>query len=310
MQGFAALESWANLETPQANSYDWTYLDAQRDRAHAEGKPVIFIVKTGGSECPKWLCGPPLSRPQLPAPPTAKDPENASVPWDPVMNQRWKTTFAAMAARYDCDPWVVGIYLAGVNAQWPEMIYPDEGMAWDNATSAPPTGIMPDPRFDCPTGGKVYSDAWLNQLSASVAAAPHTWILNMVDEVFNPCGGPPIMTVLDAVVSQVDTLPLRTTIGTANLGPATCSGCTQLPPSSCASCQPKYVAASAEKRTSPIVYELGPNKITAASQIYPALQVCHDVLGCRMVITHKPTWSDPANMAQIHAASANLWGIP
>jgi hypothetical protein len=297
--GFAAIELWADLQPAESGPIDWSYLDRQVARANTDGKPVIFLIKTGGGASPAtpgWLSGPPYDRPALAIPAG----ETSAVPWDPVINEKWLAISAQIAARYDSQPLVAGIYVSGVQSQYPEMIFVDS-TAWSDNTRPPPDGIQAphppnNPAFDAPSGS-VYSDAWMQVLAGMAGQFTQTWLLNMVDHVFNPDGPGRLSGPMTAVAAEIDlNYSTRATIGTANMGDTV--DLTQTP----------YREIRASVRDAPIVYEIGFKKLSGtADDLYRALRDCRQVLGCRAAIVHAPTWNAAGNPDEARRAYEEFW---
>ena len=122
--GFLAQELWNLLEVTQG-VYDFTFLDDVVARSETDKKPCIIVPKTGGgstSAIPTWISGAPYNRPVH----WQNDSVQSNLcPWDAVVAREWLRTSAVLAVRYDRNPWVAGIYLSGVPAQYPEMDMPD-----------------------------------------------------------------------------------------------------------------------------------------------------------------------------------------
>jgi hypothetical protein len=299
VSGFAVFERWGDLE-PQEGQFDFSYLDCQAEAAETLGKPVIFIVESAfdGTTMygpPGWLFTAPNDRPYV----TLSDGTHCLVPWDPVVNDAFLVAAKAIAARYDNDPNVVGIYVAGTQSNYPEMFYPFPAKSfWTKSTVSPPNGISPDLPFVSPAGS-VYSDAWNTVLKGMGAAFAHTWLVNMIDEVADPSGSATLLGPLEAVSTQADSMNLsaagHATLGITNLGWSTV---VQVPPSA------KYTMVTAANHPStPIVYELGPLKQDGgAGEVYSSLEYAATTVKARTMITQPATWGDPPNNPHYNAA--------
>lgn len=121
-KGVSVRTSWARLQ-PRENGYEWSYLDQTVRTARLAGKKVILRILPG-IRSPDWAlagvetirhpvdkAGHPLQGRILAIP----------IPWDAAYLARWSAFVAAFGRRYNDDPSVVLIQMAGPTANTAEM---------------------------------------------------------------------------------------------------------------------------------------------------------------------------------------------
>lgn len=297
VQGVVVRETWSDLE-PQEDKMDWSYLDKMIAYGKRVGRPIIFLILTGGTEgeksipnTPGWLAGDinGYNRPVMYID-LALGRSNCVTPWDPVINSKWRKTAQKIAGRYDTDSTLAGIYLSGVMARYPEMLIPNTSV-FLNPDKLPDEGYKtsvgePNPALYFPEA-RLYADTWSNMIDSMTSYFKNTRIILLVD-YFNLPGYGKIKYPMESIAKKSDGMKDKVTIGTANLG----YNMVIAPPSG--TVDEKFNYISAPQRKAPIVYELGPRKQSANGpdgQVYNSLKFAKEKLGCQFVIV----WGGTAN---------------
>jgi len=299
----AAYEDWALLE-PSPGVYDFSYLDYLVNvLSPAVNRPIIFIIRTGDpskGHTPAWIFNTyhrPIIDTNVP-----DNPGSSIVPWDSVINQRYTQVVSQIAGRYDGHDALAGIYLSGVQAHYPEMLFPRSPL-WDDAKV-----MAPCETFDVRPDGGVYSQAWQTMLDWMLISDrgnfhntfQRTWVINMLDDVQSPQNGATVSGPRQTVAASINqSYASRATAGTANLGYDTVVSHTPAQ---------KYVDLSSHNMHCPIVYELGPNKQTLGpgqppNQVYSAINVGVKQLGCHLIMTLPTTWASDTWVQEMQSAS-------
>lgn len=314
VQGLVIRETWSDLE-PTEGKFDWSYLDKMLAYGQKHNKAIVFLILTGGADvfnktsAPQWLIAQNgYNRPCMSFM-TGIGPANGVVPWDKVINKKWMDASKRIAERYDDQKNFAAIYLAGVQARYPEMLipntdvflhpelYPDKGY---KSKSLPLNDTL-----DLPYA-RVYTKAWSNMLDSMLTYFKHTAVINMVDDFsikqYKNVEGP-----MNAIAAKCDSLGKRVTIGTANLGYSTVIAPKTI-------INRKYTSIIASKLKCPIVYELGPRKQNINGpdgQVYEALKYARQQVGCQFVIvwggTPNGTFGVPRFEAELKKASFDFW---
>ncbi|MDF3079189.1 MAG: hypothetical protein K0S09_3078 [Sphingobacteriaceae bacterium] len=311
VQGLVIRELWADLE-PEEGKFDWSYLDEMLAYGQKHQRSIVFLILTGGFNkisTPAWLTSENgYNRPTMSFV-TGIGPATSVVPWDKIINEKWINTARKIAERYDKQKSFSAIYLAGVQARYPEMLIPN-------------TEVFLHPELYLNEGYKsrrepfnealdlpharVYTKAWNTVLDSMLKYFKHTTIINMVDE-FSIKQYKNVEEPMYEIVRRCDSLGNRVTVGTANLGYRTV-----IEPQP--DIHPKYKTIVTKKLRCPVVYELGPRKQIIDgpdNQVYDALRFAKQEVGCRFVIvwggTPNGTFGVPRFEAELKKASADFW---
>jgi len=315
--GVSDVFKWANVQ-PAYNTaitdfsaFD-TLMSISKGVSRTTGHPkVIFIVKSGGSATPPWINGTPLFRPSFTA---AQIPNVASesslVPWDAVVSDYFVNFTAQLAAQYDDDPDFAGMYVAGVNAQYPEMIFAASSL-W---ASVPTTVDDPDPGLtNDASGAQLYANAWLRNVRLMATQFTRSYVINMLDAT--PAIPADTYGAFDAIYQHVNTTyESHATMGTANLGDGTAGGVVLT--------DAKYIvldssyAGSLGPNQTPVFYEIGPAKVNTsdAHSLANAVRKCAvgtgvGQLGCTAAtIFNKSYYDSSQDTTDVATASCEVWG--
>src|SRR3954453_20802564 len=95
--GIVIRQRWSTIE-PEANRYDWKFLDEQMARAKKLGKKYIVAIYTGDND-PAWLSVPLYL--------------GAPYPWDPKMLAEHGKMVERLGNRYSSDADLVGVEIGG-----------------------------------------------------------------------------------------------------------------------------------------------------------------------------------------------------
>jgi len=315
--GLSNIFQWASVQPTYNDAItDFSAFDAMmnisKGVARTTGDPkVIFIVKSGGSATPPWITGAPLFRPyftetQIPN----QAMEESLVPWDPVVSDYFVNLTAQLAAQYDDDPDFAGIYVAGVNAQYPEMIFAASSL-WSNITT---TVDDPDPGLtNDDAGAQLYANAWLRNARLIATQFTRSYVINMLDEMpavpADPDGA------IDAIYQTINTTySAHATMGTANLGDGTTGGVVLT--------DHKYVVLDSSyngplgANHTPVFYEIGPAKVDTTNPFSLANAVRKCAVGtgtgqegCTAVtIFNKSYYDENQDAGAVGTASCDVWG--
>lgn len=329
VKGFAIICRWADLEPTTQGTYDWSALEAAQAVAHARNIPMLIVFKTGGGTgyTPAWVSGSGTGQLKRPIVTTGNGDKNL-VPWDSIVRGAWLATLANIASHstasygsFGADSLIAGIYVAGCNAQYPEMIMPND-TNWSSVAFCSPTGTSPANLAYDPSGtpnGSVYSTAWENAIvgyaNAASGAWNTTWFINMLDEMNNVSTTTtdktaPRIEVTSFVEGTTNDYFTQCTLGTANIGywnDANHTAGNELDLT-----RAKFVALRDSACRSPIYYEIGPNKMDGtAGHLDKALSDARNVLGCKAVILFNTVLSmnSTAFLAEAQNANSAYWGI-
>lgn len=340
MQGFAVIDTWANLQHDSPASLDVSYLkDALTDAS--PGHPAVFIIKIGSNGTPAWVTdGTVLDRPQPAEIRNPLRPQEPGVPtiaaWDPVVLDFTQNLLARLAATFDDAPGLAGIYLTGPTSAYPEMTF---------STAPSPQALDPKKVWSVPYPSRLgdesvppftvttYADDWNGRLDDMLTQFRRTAVIGMLDATPEKpylYGNPPASnssTVGLKVAQHFDAAARRgkgVLVGTANLGPWPDDGPDD-------SSGPRlnefpYSQMRASKRAAPIFYELGPRKSVQGTEkpddrsthFHKGLENC-TTLGCHSVVVwtanledtpgNKPTYvPDSPHLAE--CASYDVFHIP
>jgi hypothetical protein len=289
-----------------------TLMNISKGVNRTTGHPkVIFIVKSGGNSTPPWITGTPLFRPSFTA---AQIPNVASesslVPWDPVVSDYFVNFTAQIAAHYDDDPDFAGMYVAGVNAQYPEMIFAASSL-WASITT---TVDDPDPGLtNDASGAQLYASAWLRNVRLMATQFTRSYVINMLDAT--PAVPADTYGAFDAIYQHVNTTyASHATMGTANLGDGTTGGVV-LTDKKYMVLDSSYTGALGANQT-PVFYEIGPAKVNTSdpNSLANAIRKCAvgtgtGQLGCTAAtIFNKSYYDSSQDAAAVAAASCAVWG--
>jgi hypothetical protein len=153
---------WKDVE-PAANQFDWSFVDGQVNQASAAGKKVIVMVLPGAFT-PNWALQS-VQTAQFDAKYgfAAGQAYTQPIPWDQNYLNQWFTFIRAFGQRYDANPSVVMVPMAGPTSTSAEMSLPngpDAIAQWQQL------GYSPDK----------YEAAWAQTVSAYAQAFPTTQI--------------------------------------------------------------------------------------------------------------------------------------
>jgi len=328
IKGMAVICRWKDLEPTAQGDYDWSALDAAQAVAHARNIPLLLIFKTGEGPgyTPLWIISPPnaankftgKNRPLV----TTKNGEHNLVPWDALVRNCWLATLANIASHttkfgaFGDDELIAGIYVAGCNAQYPEMIMPGDTRWSSSAFCSPPGTDPPNQAYD--PEGIVYSAAWQKAIEGYAGAANGrwrtTWFINMLDELNAVAPQAVDLTAPRAAITRFieanDTLGFtHCTLGTANMG--YWNNINHVVGNEIDLERPKYAALRDSTVKSPVYYEIGPRKMDAvAGHLSTTLTNARNILGCKAVILFNSVLErNPAFIEEAKTANARLWGI-
>jgi hypothetical protein len=218
-----------------------------------------------------------------------------------------------LAARYDNDPDFAGIYVAGVNAQYPEMIF-SSSPAWANAAAPPPNGIattvddVDPPLTPDAAGAALYANAWLRNARLMATQFRQSRIVNMLDAMI-ALPSAVQYDALDSIYQTINgTYSAHATMGTANLGD----------PDVISLSAHKYVVldSSYPGNETPVFYEIGPRKVdtTNTHSLADAVRACAQgtatgELGCTAVTIFNSSWYGAnQDVGDVGTASCEVWG--
>src|SRR5437763_16161423 len=169
--GVRWLLKWSAVEaTP--DTYTWQYLDDAIALAAANNKKCGISINAG-KDCPGWLYAPPYNAKFY----TIQDTPGAigrtiPVPGDPVFMTRWQKFIAAFGARYDSNPAVSYVIIAGIGNH-------DE---WDIAPGMLDTAALGSTQAEV--------DAWKSSskqiLDFYMSAFPSTTVMGLPVPPFDP----------------------------------------------------------------------------------------------------------------------------
>jgi len=134
---FGCVDSWELIEATKG-TYDWSFIDAEVNRAQVEGKTLVVRLKTnfdgGSTGNPDWLWtdasppGPCLKR-------SIADGVNTYDAYEPWLTT-WQAPFAtflrAFAERYEGNQTVAVVYVGGYNMKATEITAANGGLTWDS----------------------------------------------------------------------------------------------------------------------------------------------------------------------------------
>ncbi len=95
--GIVIRERWSTV-VPSAETFDWSFIDAQVARAKRMNKKYVLGILTGNN-APTWLNVPLY--------------QTAPFPWDPTMLAAHARMVAELGKRYGSDPNLVGVHVSG-----------------------------------------------------------------------------------------------------------------------------------------------------------------------------------------------------
>jgi hypothetical protein len=151
---------WSDVE-PSLGVYNWTFIDSQVSAATDRGKRIVLIVLPGAFT-PQWaLQGVQVSQFDSKYGFTKGQPLNLPVPWDQAYLDRWYEFVKTLGQRYDSNPAVVLIPVAGPTSVSAEMSLPNGPDAIQQWTSL---GYSTDK----------FETAWTSALAAYSQAFPTT----------------------------------------------------------------------------------------------------------------------------------------
>jgi len=169
--GVRWLLRWSDVEaTP--DTYIWQYLDDAVAWAAANNKKCGISINAG-KDCPAWLYAAPYNAQSY----TMQDTPGAigraiPVPGDPVFMTRWQKFIAAFGARYDSNPAVSYVIIAGIGNH-------DE---WDIAPGPLDTAALASTQAEV--------DAWKSSskqiIDFYMSAFPNTTVMGYPVPPFNP----------------------------------------------------------------------------------------------------------------------------
>src|SRR5438874_9372176 len=169
--GVRWLLKWSAVEaTP--DTYTWQYLDDAIALAAANNKKCGISINAG-KDCPGWLYAPPYNAKFY----TIQDTPGAigrtiPVPGDPVFMTRWQKFIAAFGARYDGNPALSYVIIAGIGNH-------DE---WDIAPGMLDTAALGSTQAEV--------DAWKSSskqiIDFYMTAFPSTTVMGLPVPPFNP----------------------------------------------------------------------------------------------------------------------------
>ena len=183
--------AWAVLE-PSPGVFDWTALDARIAAAHAAGKQVM-LGAIPGVQTPAWLYAQGARSLTITWPFTYNFPQCSTVrlplPWGGTYLRHWTAFIAAFGAHYANDSRVVGIKVAGINAQTPEQLLPVA-----TPTNCPAALSVPAAWASVGYRPSKLVAAWAAILKATTAAFPRTalvlqtggWAFPGIDDAGQP----------------------------------------------------------------------------------------------------------------------------
>ncbi|HEX5416989.1 MAG TPA: beta-galactosidase [Chloroflexota bacterium] len=160
IDGIVIRTFWQDVE-PSPGQYNWNFIDGQVNAAAAHGKKVILIVLPGAFT-PSWA---------LDKVTTANfdssygftqgQPLRLPLPWDQTYLQRWDAFVQVLGQRYDPNPTVVLIPVAGPTSVSAEMSLPNGTDALGTWQSV---GYTPDK----------FETAWISTIKSYARAFPST----------------------------------------------------------------------------------------------------------------------------------------
>src|SRR5437764_2113395 len=162
---------WSDIEaTP--DTYNWQYLDDAVALAAANNKKCGISINAG-KDCPAWLYTAPYNAQSY----TLQDTPGAigrtiPVPGDPVFMTRWQNFTTELGARYDSNPAVSYIIIAGIGNT-------DE---WDTAPGMQDTAALGSTQAE--------ANAWKSSskqiIDFFMSAFPNTTVMGYPVPPFNP----------------------------------------------------------------------------------------------------------------------------
>lgn len=128
---------WSAIEPTEGN-YDWSYLDAEIEKARSRGKKASLSI-AAGRYTPSWVYDAGAQKFIY----TEDNPYRKgifctdvtiTIPFDPIYLQKWKNFIKAFGARYNNNEAVRYIRISGINEATAEIILPHElgGAAIEN----------------------------------------------------------------------------------------------------------------------------------------------------------------------------------
>jgi hypothetical protein len=129
LDGVSVRAGWGTIE-PEAGRFSWVTFDREIARAKQSGKKVMLRVYTGfrGQRMADWVYAMGAERFEFAE--SAGFTEKVGtrmalpVPWNPVFLQEWTKLVLAMGKRYDHEPTVVLVQMAGLDYTGGEMHLP------------------------------------------------------------------------------------------------------------------------------------------------------------------------------------------
>ena len=189
--GITFSSAWAVLE-PSSGVFRWAALDARIAAAHAAGKQVM-LGAVPGVQAPAWLYAQGARSLAITWPYSYNFPTCSTVrfplPWSAVYLQHWTAFIAAFGTHYATDSRVVGIKIAGINAQTPEQLLPVA-----TSTGCPAPLSVPAAWAAAGYRPAKLVAAWAAILKATTAAFPRTalvlqtgnWAFPGIDDAGRP----------------------------------------------------------------------------------------------------------------------------
>jgi hypothetical protein len=129
VDGVSVRAGWGTIQ-PQENKFVWTPFDLEIGRAKESGKKVILRIYTAfrGRRMAEWLYGKGAERFVSTETQTFVEKVGTKmstpVPWDPIFLKAWTHLIAVFGRRYDKEPAVVMVQMAGLDYTGGEMHLP------------------------------------------------------------------------------------------------------------------------------------------------------------------------------------------
>ena len=114
VQGVTVRTVWANVQ-PTPGSIDWSYFDEALRLAAGHGKQVGLSL-AAGTDSPAWVYAAGV-RPfafTMMGPWQPTEANTMPEPWDPAFQREWGKVIAALGSKYDLNPTVAYVMVAGV----------------------------------------------------------------------------------------------------------------------------------------------------------------------------------------------------
>lgn len=177
VHGVSLRGGWGQLE-PQEGQFNW-FFDQDIQRARQSGKQVILRVYTAyrGKRMADWVYSAGAERFEFAEGGTQI---SMPVPWDPVLLKKWTNLVRVLGKKYDSEPSVVLVQMAGLDYTGGEMHLPKSPADKANWRRV---GYTPDK----------LAAAWTSVIDAYSAAFPHKKLCLNVSTPID----------LDGVVEQV-----------------------------------------------------------------------------------------------------------